>query len=108
MLRAFSLLLAMLLPLAYLPAQDSGQDKELKIKGKLSPDDTRDKVIKKSPHQMHEYKMKAGTTYVIDLVSNEFDAFLRLENTAGEQLAEDDDGGGRTNARIIFTAPKEG
>src|SRR5262249_14393602 len=39
---------------------------------------------------------------------NEFDAYLRLEDAAGKELAEDDDSGGNLNARIIFSCTKDG
>jgi hypothetical protein len=50
--------------------------------------------------------MAAGTLYTIDLVSDDFDAFLRLESPGGEILKLDDDGGGDLNSRIAF-APTE-
>jgi hypothetical protein len=56
----------------------------------------------------HEFKMQAGKTYTLDLVSEEFDAFLRVENDEKGKLAEDDDGGGFLNSRIVFTPPAEG
>ena len=49
--------------------------------------------------------MLAGTNYTIDLESTDFDAYLRLEDPSGTQLAEDDDGAGKLNSRIVF-APK--
>jgi hypothetical protein len=60
------------------------------------------------PHKVHEVKMAAGKSYQIDLVSGNFDSFLRLEDEDGKQLAQDDDGGGFPNARIMFKAPKDG
>ena len=48
--------------------------------------------------------MSPGFGYTIDLVApgNKLDAFLRLENAKGQKLAEDDDGGGDLNSRIVF------
>jgi hypothetical protein len=40
------------------------------------------------------------------MVSNQIDSYLRLESAAGQQLAQDDDGGGFPNARIMFVAPR--
>jgi hypothetical protein len=55
----------------------------------------------------HEVSMAQGTTYVIDLESNAFDAFLRLDDSQDTKLAENDDANPNTlNARVIFT-PKE-
>ena len=45
-------------------------------------------------------------TYQIDMISNQFDAYLRLEDSKGNQLAEDDDSGGNLNAQILFTPTK--
>jgi len=50
----------------------------------------------------------AGQTYQIDHTSKSFDAFLYLEDADGERLAEDDDGGGGLNARIVFRAAQSG
>lgn len=68
-----------------------GKDVELQVDGKLSDDDLKDKVLKKSPHKMHELKVKKGGVYIIDLHSKDFDAVLRLENSKGKQLAINDD-----------------
>ena len=48
-------------------------------------------------------KLKAGQKYQVDLTSNQFDAFLRIEDGRGKELAFDDDSGGMRNARLIFT-----
>jgi hypothetical protein len=85
--------------------KQAGED--LKVTGKLSADDPKDKVITRSPHKVHEHKLKAGSTYIIDLKSNQFDSYLRLEDSAGTRLAEDDDGGGFPNARIVHKAAKD-
>jgi hypothetical protein len=59
--------------------------------------------------QVHELDMTAARTYVVDLESAAFDAFLRLEDAAGQKLAENDDvSKDNTNARIIFRAPADG
>jgi hypothetical protein len=52
--------------------------------------------------------MVAGRTYAIDLESDAFDAFLRLEDAAGTLLAENDDiSSDNLNSRLVFTAPKD-
>jgi hypothetical protein len=59
--------------------------------------------------QVHPWKMAAGKTYVIDMVSKELDAYLRLENAEGRKLAENDDiQAGNQNSRIVFMPPQEG
>jgi hypothetical protein len=79
------------------------------IKGFLSRHDPRDR-IRPGPYQAYTYRMKAGKSYQIDLVSlnNSWDNYLRLEDDKGNQLAADDDSGGFPNARIIFQCPADG
>ena len=81
--------------------------KEFQVQGVLSPGDPFDRVRKSCYHVVHAYPMKAGQRYTIDLISA-WDNYLRLEDAQGKQLAEDDDGGGFPNARILFTAPNDG
>jgi serine protease Do len=52
--------------------------------------------------------MVPGSIYTIDLESLDFDAYLRLEDPSGTQLAEDDDSAGKLNSRIVFTPKTEG
>lgn len=102
--------LVLLVPLPTAWSQDSKKDddKGIKVEGKLSPDDPRDKVQTTSPHRVHTVKMKKGETYQIDLVSRAFDAYLRVEDESGKELASDDDGGGNLNSRLLFNVPKDG
>ncbi len=104
----WGLVLLVPLPAAWSDESKKDDDKGLKVEGKLSPDDSKDKVMTKSPHQVHTMKMKKGQTYQIDLMSRAFDAFLRVEDESGKQLAVDDDSGGGLNARIYFKVPKDG
>jgi hypothetical protein len=65
----------------------------------------------KTPAILYQVKFAAGKTYVIDMVSPDqkaLDPYLFLFDAAGKQLAEDDDGGGGLNARIVFRAAKDG
>src|SRR5262249_41467442 len=53
-------------------------------------------------------KGKAGTIYVIDMASKDFDTYLRLEDSDKKQLAENDDiAPDNLNSRIVFKAPKD-
>jgi serralysin len=56
--------------------------------------------------------MKAGRTYQIDMMQKPgalaVDPFLRLEDSQGNQLASDDDGGEGLNARIVFACTQDG
>jgi hypothetical protein len=101
--------LVLLVPLpAWSQEGKKDDDTGIKVEGKLSPDDAKDKVMTKSPHQVHPMKMKGDQTYQIDLVSQAFDAFLRVEDESGKELASDDDSGGNLNSRLYFKAPKDG
>ncbi len=63
----------------------------------------------KEGQQVHELKMLAGKTYVIDMSSPQFDTYLRLEDDKGKVVAENDDiSPTNLNSRIVFTAPKDG
>jgi hypothetical protein len=79
--------------------------------GEFTANTPRDKVKKDCPAKLYALKCLEGRTYTIELRSDDFDAFLRLEDPSGKQVAEDDDsGGGKTghDAKIVFTAPKSG
>ena len=87
--------LVALLPLSLVGrASAAGNDKDFKVEGKLAADDPKDKLLKNCPCKTYDYKMKAGTIYVIDLKSTAFDAVLRLENADGKQVAINDDAPG--------------
>jgi len=58
--------------------------------------------------KMFELELQQGRTYTIDMTSNAFDAYLRLEDANGMQLMEDDDSGGNLNARMVFTPNRPG
>src|SRR5438128_1300289 len=76
----------------------------------LTGNDPVDKTRAGCPHQRHAYFMTAGTTYVVQMTTNDLtlDPYLRIEDAAGKNLAEDDDSGGKPNARIIFKAQHAG
>jgi hypothetical protein len=79
----------------------------LKKEGKLADSDPRDKVQSGSFQHTVTLKMSPGSVYTLDLVSRDFDAFLRLEDASGKMLASDDDSGGSLNARIVFRPAQE-
>jgi hypothetical protein len=115
---------ALALGLYRLPAQ-AFQDKEEKKEGpkeekidvtggveilhaeeELTKTDPKDKERTDSAHHQYSLPMRGGKTYVIECTSKEIDSYLRLEDASGKKLAEDDDGAGYPNARIIFKCPK--
>ena len=67
-----------------------------------------DKKLKKSRHRCYSLVLEAGKTYQIDLLSVEFDAYLRLLDDGGGERAFDDDSGGDLNARLVFTPNQSG
>ena len=54
--------------------------------------------------------MVAGKTYQIDMTkaNGGLDPYLRLEDSAGKNVAQDDDSGGNLNARIMFNCTQTG
>src|SRR5262245_24449679 len=56
---------------------------------------------------IHQVRLAPDKTYVIDLESNDFDAYLRILDSNGKQLARNGDGEGGRKARIRFTPPKD-
>ncbi len=60
--------------------------------------------------KVHEFKLTAGKTYVIDMESKDRDTFLKLESADSKKLAENDDieDGKNLNSRILFTPPAAG
>ncbi len=72
---------------------------------KLTPADPVDPKEIQCRCKLYQVDMQPGRHYQIDLESSEFDAYLRVENTAGGVLAENDDiqPGVNLNSRIFFT-----
>ena len=63
----------------------------------------------KEREQVHEVKLQAGQTYVIDLESKQFDTYLKMQDAKGKLLAENDDiSPENQNSRLLFTAPADG
>src|SRR5262249_10371102 len=70
--------------------------------GRFSP--TNPRWLRPGCHyDVHYVRLTAGTTYVIDLRSRDFDAYLILADGVGNFLDQDDDSGGNLDARIVFT-----
>jgi S1-C subfamily serine protease len=73
------------------------------------PPDTR----RTSSHfKVYEHPLVPTSCYTIDMTGGDpkkpFDPFLRLEESTGKDLTEDDDGGGNMNARIVFRPERAG
>jgi hypothetical protein len=80
---------------------------DVKLTGKLTAEDPRDKKMG-SAFKVQTIKMTKGNLYTIDMRSKQLDSYLRLEDQAGAALAEDDDSGGDLDARIVFSCTKDG
>jgi hypothetical protein len=80
----------------------------IRIEDRITPDDERDASGQKHPSKTYAFQMASGVRYVINLTSTDFDAYLRLKDDQGVELARDDDSGGDLNAQITFQAPKDG
>jgi RNA polymerase sigma-70 factor (ECF subfamily) len=79
-----------------------------RVEDELRDDFPADAKANHGPSKKHTIFLRKGHPYVIDLVSSDFDAFLRLEDSKGKELARDDDSGGGLNARIQINPPVEG
>jgi hypothetical protein len=75
-----------------------------------------EKKMPESFYKVYEFKMAPGSDYTLDLMDSNFkkknkkdpyDPFLRLEDSKGKKIAEDDDGGGLLNSRIVFRPTRE-
>lgn len=53
----------------------------------------------------YDLKLAEGQAVEISLVSDDFDALVRIADSAGTELASDDDGGEFFNSLLSFTAP---
>ena len=75
-------------------------------KGEFTSSDPFDAKMKASHVKTYTQEMVPGFAYTIDMKSNAVDAFLRLEDPSGKQVAEDDDGGGDQkspqDSRIVY------
>src|SRR5205823_2286850 len=88
--------------------EEHGQLTDQDAKDKIRDDMVKRKVTKACVSKVHTLKLVPGSTYTIDLQSIDFDAYLRLEDPSSKQVAEDDDGGGNLNSRIVYTPQSEG
>jgi hypothetical protein len=59
-------------------------------------------------YRLFTFRGTAGQTVQIDLKSADFDAYLYLKDQNGQAIAQNDDSGGGTNARIIQSLPYTG
>lgn len=100
-LLGFILLVCFVVALASVQAQDTTP---------INPGDTVNGTIEAGSDGQLRYVFTgtARTEVVISMISNDFDAYLVLLDVDGNSLQEDDDSGGRLNARISATLPADG
>jgi hypothetical protein len=75
---------------------------ETKLQGRLTDAKT---------EAVHDLKLTAGKSVVIEMQSKQFNTYLRLEDTKGQTLAENDDidtAGKNLNSRILFMLQADG
>jgi serine/threonine protein kinase/formylglycine-generating enzyme required for sulfatase activity/energy-coupling factor transporter ATP-binding protein EcfA2 len=88
-----------------------GDDRE--VFRKASTIDSSDKLVKlgngqKMPAKVFKIPLQAGKSYRFTMSSSTVDSCLALQDSTGQPLAFDDDGGGGLNALIPFTASADG
>ena len=89
------------------PVDEPGTAEVAFLRAELKDTDEKD-LPRDAVFQAHETRLLVGKSFEIALKSEEFDAFLRLEDDRGKSVAEDDNGGGGKNARILFSPTQSG
>jgi hypothetical protein len=78
------------------------------VRGELTPTGGKSPFPPSKNCWIYRVQLTADTTYVIDLESTAFDAYLSLADAHLRHIASDDDSGGNLNARIHFECKKDG
>ncbi len=60
------------------------------------------------PFESWELTCGAGESFQLDVEGHGYDAYARIVNREGAEVASNDDGGGNLNARILYTCPSAG
>lgn len=61
-----------------------------------------------SYYNTYLFEGQAGQQVIVEMSSQEIDAYLILLDPQGRELSQDDDSGGSTNARIVMRLPEDG
>ena len=61
-----------------------------------------------SYYKAYQFQGQAGQSLIIEMRANAIDPYLVLFDSTGRKIAEDDDGGGGKNARLVVTLPTTG
>jgi hypothetical protein len=101
-------LVALLLAAAFTAAPAAAQAPLLNLEARLGPQERRDEADRR--YADHIVDLRAGVRYRIAAESEDFDTVIQLRRTgtAGEVLAENDDGGDGLNSRMAFTPRESG
>ncbi|MBI1829881.1 MAG: hypothetical protein HYR84_00355 [Planctomycetes bacterium] len=91
-----------------LHVKDASAYNILTVNEKLTQNDAVYAGAANKKHKLFTVNLEAGKTYQIDMISAEFDSYLFFESPDKKLLAQDDDGGGYPNARIIHKATQTG
>jgi hypothetical protein len=83
------------------------EQRPVEIRGQLQDGDGVD-PIQNQAAKVYAVELAEGTPYSITHKSQDFDAFLRIRDGSGKELASDDDSGGNLDARILFVPPAKG
>jgi serine protease Do len=99
-------------PAAETPAFEKENAKRIELNGPEVTDTLKqgDQVlpVDNSFYHIYTFEGKAGQQVTIEMSSNQVDSYLILLTQDGEELAQDDDGGGDKNAKIVVTLPTDG
>jgi Zn-dependent metalloprotease len=71
--------------------------------GTLAATDCTSVLRTTSYKDVYTFRATAGSAHTITMTSSAFDTYLVLVDGAGTVLAQDDDGNGGTNSKIVFT-----
>jgi peroxiredoxin len=101
-------------PSTWADGKGKGKQKAIKITSNLEGK-PKDRVLKQSPAEVHIVPLQKGKSYEIFMNGNlpgaGFSAFLRLEDSQGNQVAEhdpsNDNSGGNCESFINFRCPKD-
>lgn len=91
--------------IAQLPTEDRVLRIGSDVEGTLS---SSDRTVLASPSQAWAFEGVSGQSLSVDLISDEFDAYLMVQGPGLDAWLQDDDGAGGCNSRITLDLPETG
>lgn len=67
-----------------------------------------DPIVFGAPAQAWAVQGRAGAPFSVDLISDDFDAYLMVQGPGLDEWLQDDDGAGGCDSRLTFTFPEDG